>query len=100
MLFRSLQMSKRVVELSPKNATYLDTYGWILHKMGDHEEAKKIVQKAISLDSNNSSEILFHYVDILHSLGDDFMAKIYWRKALEAGHDKIEIEKRLETQSK
>ena len=94
------KMSKRVVDLNPSHPTYLDTYGWILYKLGDKEQAKKIIQQAISLDSQNSSEILLHYGDVLQSLGDEFMAKIYWRKALEAGHDKIEIDKRVEIQNK
>ena len=94
------QMAKRVIELNPSNATYLDTYGWILHKLGDHEQAKKIIQQAISLDSHNNSELFLHYGDILQSLGDNFMAKIYWKKALKAGYDKMEVEKRLETQNR
>lgn len=96
----ALSMAKQVMELHPRNATYLDTYGWILHKLGRSAEAKKVIQQAISLDSRNSSEILLHYGDIYHSLGDNFMAKIYWEKALKAGHDKLEINKRLETQDK
>ena len=99
-LKQALEMAKRVIVLSPGNATYLDTYGWILYKLGDKEQAKKIIQQAISLDSHNSSEILLHYGDVLQSLGDTFMAKIYWKKALEAGHDKIEIDKRVEIQNK
>ena len=36
-----------------------------------------------------------HYGDILHALGEEFMAKTYWRKALERGADKEEIERRF-----
>ena len=53
------------------------------------------MQQALSLDRGNSAELALHYGDILHALGEDFMAKTYWRKALERGADKEEIEQRF-----
>ena len=36
-LVHAEQMSRRTIEAEPKNATFLDTYAWILHRMGrDH----------------------------------------------------------------
>jgi hypothetical protein len=53
------------------------------------------MQQAISLDRSKSPEYSLHYGDILYALGEEFMAKTYWRKALERGADKEEIEKRF-----
>lgn len=94
-LERALEMSKKVMESDPGNATYIDTYGWILFKLGRYEEAKAQLLRAISLDPTGSDEIFLHYGDVLHALGDDFLAPIYWRKALDAGYDKNKIEERL-----
>lgn len=99
-LEKALAMSERANALSPGNATYLDTQGWILFRLGRAEEARRIIQQALSLDSRSSGELFLHYGDILDALGDDFMARVYWRRALENGADPEEIDKRLEEKGK
>ena len=91
-----LAMGKKACELVPNNSTYLDTWGWILFKMGRLEEAKKIMQQAISFDSSKSSDLAAHYGDILHATGNNFLAEFYWKQALENGYNEEEIRKRLE----
>ena len=94
-LERALTMSSRVVALTDNNPTYLDTHGWVLFKLGRTDEARKILQKAVALDGQKSPELMVHYGDILHLLGEQFMAEIYWRRALEKGYDARQIEQRL-----
>ncbi len=94
-LERALTMISRALALSEKNATYLDTMAWVLYKLGRYDEAKKYMQQALSLDRQQSAELALHYGDILYALGEEFMAKTYWRKALERGADKEEIERRF-----
>ena len=94
-LERALTMSSRVVALTDNNPTYLDTHGWVLFKLGRTDEARKILQKAVALDGQKSPELMVHYGDILHLLGEQFMAEIYWRRALEKGYDAGQIEQRL-----
>ena len=94
-LEEALVMATRANELSENNPTFLDTKAWVLYKLGRYAEAKKVMQRAISLDRSKSPEYPLHYGDILHALGQDFMAKEYWRKALERGAAKEEIEKRI-----
>ncbi len=96
-LDKALEMAKRAVELVPSNPSFLDTYAWAYFKLGDPAQAKKLIQQAISLDRSGSAELFIHYGDVLMALGDKFMAAIYWRKALEKGYDKEEIEKRLKS---
>jgi tetratricopeptide (TPR) repeat protein len=95
-LERALEMSSRAIEISRNNSTYLDTYAWILYKLGRYEEAKKAMRQAIALDQTQSEVLMCHYGDILHALGENFMARIYWEKARDGGYDKAEIEARLE----
>lgn len=94
-LERALTMASRAIALSENNSTYLDTMAWVLYKLGRYAEAKKYMQQALSLDRQQSAELMLHYGDILHALGEEFMAKTYWRKALEKGADKEEVEKRF-----
>ena len=94
-LERALEMSTRANELNEGNPTFLDTKAWILYKMGRYADAKKVMQLAISLDRSKDPTFALHYGDILYALGEEFMAKIYWRKALEQGAEKEEIEKRF-----
>ena len=94
-LERALTMITRALALSNNNSTYLDTMAWVLYKLGRYDEAKKYMQQALSRDRAQSAELALHYGDILHALGEEFMAKTYWRKALERGADKEEIERRF-----
>ena len=98
-LERALEMSTRSNELDKSNPTFLDTKAWILYKMGRYAEAKKVMQQALSLDRSKDPTFALHYGDILYALGEEFMAKVYWRKALEQGAPKEEIEKRFLPQS-
>ena len=94
-LEEALVMVNRALELSENSPTTLDTKAWVLYKLGRYAEAKKVMQQAISLDRSKGHEFALHYGDILYALGEEFMAKTYWRKALERGADKEEIEKRF-----
>lgn len=95
-LEKALAMSSRAIALTDNNPTYLDTHAWVLFKLGRTAEAKKVMQQAIALDSQNSAALLVHYGDILHAMGEQFMAEIYWRKALEKGYDADRITRRIE----
>ena len=98
-LEQALEMVERALENSNNNPTFLDTKAWVLYKLGRYAEAKKVMQQAISLDRNKAPEYALHYGDILHALGEEFMAKTYWRKALEFGADKEEIERRFQVET-
>lgn len=95
-LERALEMSHKANTIEPNNSTFLDTEGWILYKLGRYEEAKEIMQRAVSFDSSNSEVLLFHYGEILYALGDEFMAEVYWKRAMSKGYDAEVVEQRLE----
>ena len=48
-------MSSRAVALTDNNPTYLDTHAWVLFRLGRTEEARKIMQQAVALDSESVS---------------------------------------------
>ena len=94
-LERALTMITRALALSKSNSTFLDTMAWVLYKLGRYDEAKKYMQQALSLNRSKDPTLSLHYGDILYALGEEFMAKTYWRKALEQGADVKEIENRF-----
>ncbi len=81
-LENALQYAAKAIALAPKNAAYLDTYGWIHFKLGHIDEALTYVNNAIELEDTNAV-VLEHYGDILLSSNRKKEALEYYRKALE-----------------
>ncbi|NHZ86556.1 MAG: tetratricopeptide repeat protein, partial [Planctomycetia bacterium] len=77
----SKKYSRRAIELTPDQAAYLDTYGWILFKMGDTKEAHKYIEKSLEIDNENP-EVLEHMGDILIRMKKKTEAKEFYQKAL------------------
>lgn len=58
-------MSRKTIEAEPTNATYLDTYAWILHLQGQEFLAKYYIEQAKEyMSEDESEEILLHYLII------------------------------------
>lgn len=80
-LDKAERMSATTIKASPDNATYLDTYAWVLYKKGEYEKALEQIKRAIDNDDNPGSDLLDHYGDILDSCGKHDEALEQWRKA-------------------
>jgi tetratricopeptide (TPR) repeat protein len=89
-------MSKRAIDAEPNNESYVDTYAWILHRLGRNEEAKRYMRQALTLSGQRDASLLCHYADILWALGEKFMAETYWKKAVEVGYDSEEMEMHIQ----
>jgi len=51
----ALDTAKRAYELAPDHASIVDTYGWLLFKEGNIEDAKILLEKANKLAPNNQA---------------------------------------------
>lgn len=71
---------KRAFELRPDDYYVLDSMGWVLHKMGKHQEAITYLQKALTKKSD--PEISAHLGEVLWANGDKEKAKKIWEDAL------------------
>ena len=80
-LDKALLMSQHAVELDPNNATFLDTYAWVLYNKANYEAAKKQIVKAIKLAKKEDAIYYTHYGYILMKLGKTKEANKYWQKA-------------------
>lgn len=81
------QMSHTAVIAEPRNATYLDTYAWVLFKLRRYDEAKEYIDRALQNDSVPGEDILEHAGDIYAMVGDMTRALEYWQKAAETAPD-------------
>lgn len=76
-LAKAQKMSRITVEKEPDNATYLDTYGWILHLRGKDREAKPYFKHAMLYGGKDNKEVLLHYSVVLEALGEKDLSSYY-----------------------
>jgi tetratricopeptide (TPR) repeat protein len=94
-LEKAERMSKRSNELAPGQATYQDTYAWVLFRMGKHADAKLWMEKALAGSPDPDGVLLEHYGDILFELGDAAGAKEQWTKAKARGGASTLIDRKI-----
>ncbi len=86
-LERALEMSGKAVSFEERNSSYLDTIGWIYHKMGMHDLALKYIQAAIdareAAGEPVGSVLYEHLGDVYQALGDKQQALKYWKSGAE-----------------
>lgn len=89
-LDEALEMSKRAVEMEPRNAAYLDTLGWIYFKKGDLDTALKYIQKSVDT-GDASAEVYEHLGDVYEALGEISKARDWWKKAFEMDPERTHL---------
>ena len=95
-LDKAAEMSKRTIEAEPENATFLDTYAWILFQQEQYTQAKIYIDQTIKLseETPDNATLFDHAGDIYFRCGEVDMAIAYWKKALKLTEDK-ELQKKL-----
>lgn len=71
------KMSRKAVELVPDNASFLDTYGCILFKLGKYEQARDYFKKCMVHGGKEHAECLYHYALTLKAMGEKDLAAYY-----------------------
>jgi tetratricopeptide (TPR) repeat protein len=95
-LKKALKMAEEVMEKEGDNATYIDTYAWVLYKLGKHREAYRAMMKIFEKEENRDPELLEHMGYIMKALGKCFEAVNYWRSALEKDSTKSYLENEID----
>ena len=80
------KLSSLVVQNNPNNATYLDTYAWVLFKKKDYQLAKFYQESALSNSTEENPVLVEHYGDILFFLNEKEKAVKLWEKSLKMGN--------------
>lgn len=85
-LDKAEQLSRRSLELKPESPTYMDTYAWILFRLGKYQQAKSWIEKAMQYpEARQDPDVLEHYGDILFNLNEKDKAVQYWQLAKAKG---------------
>ena len=76
-------MSFKTIKAEPDNATYLDTYAWILFMQERYAEAKVYIDQALKNDEDAGAVVIEHAGDIHAMNGETERAIELWQQALE-----------------
>ena len=96
-LKKAEEMSSKAVKAEPSNATFLDTYAWILYRQGRYSEAKIYMDATLKNDTDSavSAVVLEHAADIYMKVGEKQKALDFLQKAIEAGGDKETLTRKI-----
>ena len=75
----------RAIELKPDDHYIVDSLGWVLYRLGRHEEALEHLRRAMSITPD--PEIAAHLGEVLWVLGQKVEAREVWNTALEQSPD-------------
>mgnify|MGYP001774529916 FL=1 len=96
-LDKAEEMSYKTVKAEPNNATYLDTYAWILFEKGNYAEARIYIDNAMKSEGGDKSDVIVeHCGDIYYMTGDVDGALTYWKKAQEMGSESKTLKQKIE----
>jgi len=73
------ELVKRALELSPGDPFITDSLGWVEYRLGNREEALRLLSKAYA--SRPDTEIGAHLGEVLWSLGQKDEARRVWRES-------------------
>ena len=88
-LEKAEKMSFESLKIDANNVNNMDTYGWIMYKMGRYNDAALWIKKALEKEPDNGT-LNDHYGDIMYKLGKTDDAVNYWKKAKDSGDKEIE----------
>ncbi|MGE7773726.1 tetratricopeptide repeat protein [Chitinophaga sp. NPDC101104] len=85
-LEKAESLARTAIELKPDSPTYMDTYAWILFRLGRYRDAKLWIEKALEFtDAQQDPDVLEHYGDILFNLNEKEKAMQFWQLAKAKG---------------
>ncbi len=94
-LKRALKMAGTVMAKAGDNDTYIDTYAWVLHKLGRNKEAYRAMMKIFSSENERDPEVLEHMGYITKAMKKCRDAVVYWKDAIEKDSTKTYLEEEI-----
>jgi tetratricopeptide (TPR) repeat protein len=87
------QLIERALQISPENAAYVDSYGWVMYRKGDIEQAITHLKRAVAITEDPT--IFDHLGDAYQAQGDTVEARRWWQKALDLNPDNSVIKGKM-----
>jgi len=84
----------QALEIQPENGAFVDSYGWVLYRMGDYRAALKVLLQALQFIE--SDPVVYEHVgDTYQALGNFKKAREYWGKAYKLDPDSESVKGKL-----
>lgn len=77
----ALEMTEKCNRMAPNNGVFLDTWAWVLYKMGRYPLALEKIVACANFGGADSGEVLEHWGDILFKMGNKEEAVSKWKEA-------------------
>ncbi len=81
----AMAMIRRALRLQPENYYILDSMGWVLYRLGRHQESIGYLQRALAIQQD--PEVAAHLGEVLWVTGEHKAARKVWDAALETAPD-------------
>ncbi|UCB51673.1 MAG: tetratricopeptide repeat protein [Candidatus Zixiibacteriota bacterium] len=94
-LEESLEMIRKALAYEPENGAYLDSYAWVLYRLGELKEAEIQIKKALEVTGDDPI-IHEHLGDIYDTLGETQKAKDAWEQALQLDQDNEKLKEKVQ----
>ena len=88
---------KRCIAIEPNSSTYLDTYGWVLYKLGRVNEAIVMIEKAIKNGGGDNPEIVGHLCELLTVSGRTDEAYHICKYTIELNNSNETVEEKMKS---
>ena len=95
-LQKAERLARTAVQQQPDNATFLDTYAWVLFQLKRYDDARSVISHALQCDSALSNVVLEHAGDIFYQAGDTDRAVELWQKAAEKDPSNATLQRKIE----
>lgn len=90
----ALELIDRARTAEPDNAAIIDSYGWVLYRLGRKEEALVELRRALTLQRD--AEIAAHLAEVLWELGRKDEARKYFEQARKIDPENRSLKRALE----
>ncbi|MCB1233614.1 MAG: tetratricopeptide repeat protein [Verrucomicrobiae bacterium] len=91
------ELIKEAVKLDPQSGAIADSLGWFYFKKERYEEARKELERAMSMVEEPDPVIFDHLGRVFFNLGDKPKAIEFMKKAVELDPENAELKERLKT---
>jgi tetratricopeptide (TPR) repeat protein len=96
-LEKARDLIEKAVKAEPKNAAFLDSFGWVLFKLQQPQKALSYILKAVELSEDPDATLFDHLGDIYAALHQPDKAREAWAKSLSVEAND-EVRKKLESE--
>ena len=94
-LYEALNMIEKVNKEFPSDAIFLDTYAYVLLKIGNYSRAETIIKSCLNNGGSRNPITCIHAAAIFKQTGNKDLYDLYYRLAIDLGKNQNEIHKEM-----